>query len=49
VSGLTFSADVVYRNVDADFDVVYTPAGGIATRTGDTENWAGRLRIQRDF
>jgi hypothetical protein len=53
VSGLTFSADVVYTQIDADvpfFAYNATTGAAIAgTRNDDGSRWAGRLRIQRDF
>ncbi|WP_372426187.1 porin [Salinarimonas chemoclinalis] len=51
VSGLTFSADVVYAEIDGKNRVQAQRNGvAVAGRTNDDgSRWAGRLRIQRDF
>lgn len=51
VSGLTFSADVGYTQIDADNPVfVYNDGAVVAGSTNDDgSRWVGRLRIQRDF
>ncbi|WP_349369044.1 porin [Salinarimonas sp.] len=53
VSGLTFSADVVYTSIDPDNPVrAYNNGNLVLPATvvnNDGSTWAGRLRIQRDF
>ena len=51
VSGLTFSADVAYTEIDTENRVwVYNNGVQSVTATNDDgSRWAGRLRIQRDF
>ena len=49
VSGLTFSADVAYTQIDADNPVIINNTVAPILTTDDSSSWAGRLRIQRDF
>lgn len=48
VAGLTFSADVVYTEIDADRQIILRSAAPVLT-TDDSSRWAGRIRVQRDF
>ncbi|GGK54138.1 hypothetical protein GCM10011322_46200 [Salinarimonas ramus] len=52
VSGLTFSADVVYTEIDADVTFRSYNDGtlvALPVTNDDGSRWEGRLRIQRDF
>ncbi|MGP9818782.1 porin [Salinarimonas sp. NSM] len=51
VSGLTFSADVAYTEIDTENRVWVYNNGvqSLVATNDDGSRWAGRLRIQRDF
>ena len=47
VSGLTFSGDVVYTQIETDRPYVIDTAANVVS--DEASRWAGRIRIQRDF
>jgi len=49
VSGLVFSADVVYTQIDVDRPYIVNTLAVPVTVSDDASRWAGRIRIQRDF